>query len=85
MRAAAAARAGDLTTAVQIARLLLQIDPHHASALTLLGRAADEAGRPEAAIYYRAKAASVGTTARARSPEHSQKSGLSVCGIGSNP
>ena len=58
-RAAAVAKEGDLTTAAQIARLLLQVSPQDARALNLLGEAAEAADRPEAASYYRAKAASI--------------------------
>ena len=52
---------GELAKAAAIARVLLQLTPDDARALTLLSEAADEAGRPEAASYYRAKAASIGT------------------------
>jgi hypothetical protein len=64
-QASAAAKAGELTKAAQIARLVLQLKPDDARALNLLGLVADAANRPEAGAYYRAKAAATGNAARA--------------------
>ena len=64
-RAAAAVKSGELTKAAQIARVLL-LEPDDARALYLLGQVADAADRPEAGSYYRARAASIGTTAPAQ-------------------
>lgn len=58
-RAQAAANEGDLTKAATIARVLLQLRPDDAGGLSLLEREADAVGRPEAASYYRAKAAAI--------------------------
>jgi hypothetical protein len=57
MRALAAEKNGRSKEGAAWARILLQLKPDHAGALTLLGQAAEAASRPEAACYYREKAA----------------------------
>lgn len=56
-RALAAAERGHLDEAAAWARMVLQLRPQHGSALGVLSRAAEHAGRAEAAQYYREKAA----------------------------
>jgi len=65
VRASAFANGGELAKAAAVARVLLQLTPDDARALTLLGQAADAADRPEAASYYRAKAAAIGNAVSA--------------------
>lgn len=57
-RARTAQSEGHTGKAAAWARILLQLKPDHAGALNVLGRAAEAAGRAEAARYFRHKAAS---------------------------
>lgn len=58
-RAVSAEASGRVKDAAGWARIVLQLKPDHEGALSLLGRAADDSGRPEAARYYRDKADAV--------------------------
>jgi hypothetical protein len=58
-RASEVVESGDWEKAASFARVMLQLQPGHAGAFDLLAQAAERAERPEAAAYYRAKAAAV--------------------------
>jgi hypothetical protein len=63
-RMSAAETQGRWKEAAGWARILLQLEPHHAGALNMLGHVAETAGRSEAARYYREKGASIGNSPR---------------------